>query len=102
MHGKVLDSASHKNKLLLWNVFVKWLLDGWGCVSPVAGRRVSMHSSPARVYGQGRNNYSVQNAQFPSLNFHFLLHFVSVTTLVSKTKELAPLFMFHYLELSCV
>lgn len=36
MHGKVLDSASRKNKLLLWNVFVKWLLDGWSRVYPLA------------------------------------------------------------------
>lgn len=40
MHGKVLDSASHKNKLLLWKVFVKWARDGWSGVYPVAGRWV--------------------------------------------------------------
>lgn len=40
MHGKVLDSASHKNKLLLWKVFVKWARDGWPGVYPVAGRWV--------------------------------------------------------------
>lgn len=40
MHGKVLDSASHKNKLLLWKVFVKWACDGWPGVYPVAGRWV--------------------------------------------------------------
>lgn len=40
MHGKVLDSASHKNKLLLWNVFVKRLLDGWGRIYPLAAGRV--------------------------------------------------------------
>lgn len=42
------------------------------------------------------------DARLPSLNFHFLLHFVSDTTLVSETEELALLFTLCFSELSCV
>lgn len=53
MHGKVLDSASHKNKLLLWKVFVKWARDGWPGVYPVAGRWVMDARRPSLRGGWG-------------------------------------------------
>lgn len=101
MHGKVLDSASHKNKLPLWNVFVKRLPDGWRRVSPMAGPGRGRPAHPRGPAGRA-DTITQRGRALPSLNFHFLLHFVSDTTLVSETEELALLFTLCFSELSCV
>lgn len=89
MHGKALDSASHKNKLLLWNVFVKWLPDGWGLVYPVAVGGAAVLSLPGgSTIGPGIITSSEMHNS-PTCIFISSLYSISVAFLASQTKDLS-------------
>lgn len=50
--GRPLIQPPIKNKLLLWNVFVKWCSDGWTSVYPLAGRWEPPQRAAAKACGE--------------------------------------------------
>lgn len=50
--GRPLIQPPIKNKLLLWNVFVKWCSDGWTSVQPLAGGWEPPQQATAKACGE--------------------------------------------------